>query len=325
MRGINGIGLWVVLALHCSAKVLFSVSGFSSGGFMAVQTHVAYSESVFAAGVAAGGPYYCAMGSNVRLQSACTDNPYLIDLTTLTSYANISSQEGLIDNISNLSNSKVFIFSAKQDRIVRPGVVSKTLQFYQTYVTTGEIMQVFGNEGAHNWPTEDYGNPCWADTPPGIGSCGYDTAGEMLQFIYGNLSSKVSFNNSNLFSFNQALYVNNHNAGFSSRGWVYANDACRKKPILCRLHVHFHGCGQNYDRLGKIYVSETGFGEWAESNNLVILFPQTVGGVPNNSGCWDFTGLYGADYVLKSGPQTSAIQRMAQSYTDIVQSNIEMA
>ena len=138
--------------------------------------------------------------------------------------------------------------------------------------------------------------------------------------MYGSLSPKVSFNNSNLFSFSQSAYVSAHNSGFSSRGWVYAPDSCRKNPILCKLHVHFHGCSQYYDKIGGVYVRDTGFGEWAEMNNLVVLFPQTVSGVPNTSGCWDFIGLYGADYVLKTGAQVSVIQRMAQDYTNIVQS-----
>jgi len=40
-----------------------SVSGVSSGGYMAVQFHVAHSRLVKGAGVLAGGPYYCAQGS----------------------------------------------------------------------------------------------------------------------------------------------------------------------------------------------------------------------------------------------------------------------
>jgi poly(3-hydroxybutyrate) depolymerase len=36
-----------------------TVSGLSSGGFMAVQMHVAYSSVFSGAGIFAGGPYYC--------------------------------------------------------------------------------------------------------------------------------------------------------------------------------------------------------------------------------------------------------------------------
>jgi len=40
-----------------------SVSGISSGGFMAHQFHVAHSAHVMGAGIVAGGPYYCAEGN----------------------------------------------------------------------------------------------------------------------------------------------------------------------------------------------------------------------------------------------------------------------
>lgn len=309
----------ILLPLVSLASVSYSVSGFSSGAFFSVQMHVAYSSNIFGAGIVAGGPYHCAMGSFSRIQTACTANPYLIDLVTLTSYANISSQEGLIDNISNLASSKVFIYSAKQDIRIMPGVVAKTLQFYETYVPSVQIMQVFGNDGAHVWPTIGYGGPCWYYGPPYIGNCNYDAAGGILQFLYGSLYAKTSFNNSNLFSFDQAAYADVWQAGLSTRGWVYAPYICRSNPIKCQLHVHFHGCEQDYAVLGKTYITENGFGEWAESNNMVILFPQTVTGSLNTEGCWDFGGYSGPDYDQKSGLQLSAIQRMAQNFTDIIQ------
>ena len=37
-----------------------SVSGLSSGGYMAVQMHIAYSASIMGVGVLAAGPYLCA-------------------------------------------------------------------------------------------------------------------------------------------------------------------------------------------------------------------------------------------------------------------------
>ena len=40
-----------------------TVSGVSSGAYMAVQFHVAHSARVLGVGVIAGGPYYCAQGS----------------------------------------------------------------------------------------------------------------------------------------------------------------------------------------------------------------------------------------------------------------------
>ena len=48
-----------------------TVSGISSGGYMAVQFQVAYSSLVRGAGIVAGGPYYCAEGSVRRALGNC--------------------------------------------------------------------------------------------------------------------------------------------------------------------------------------------------------------------------------------------------------------
>jgi len=49
-------------ALH-AAREGVTVSGVSSGAYMAVQLHVAHSARVAGVGAIAGGPYYCAQGS----------------------------------------------------------------------------------------------------------------------------------------------------------------------------------------------------------------------------------------------------------------------
>jgi len=313
------LALMAISLVFCQATVLYTVSGFSSGGFMAVQMHVAYSASIAGAGVIAGGPYYCSMGSLSRVQTACTANPYLINLASLTSYANIQASEGFIDPVSNLNQSKVFLYSALQDSRIFPGVVQNTLQFYQTFVQESNIMTVFDNNGVHTFPTISNGGPCWYYGSPYIGACNYDGAGALLGQLYGTLNAKVQFNNSNLFSFDQAAYADVWQAGLSNRGWVYAPYACRQRPISCRLHVVFHGCEQDYAIIGKTFMTEAGYGEWAESNNIVILFPQTTTGSVNYEGCWDFGGIFGPNFALQSGPQMYAVNQMAQNYTTIVQ------
>src|SRR6267143_814326 len=55
-----------------------SVSGLSSGAFMAVQYQVAFSGSVIGAGVVAGGPYYCAAAGFLSFTPICMGmNPFL--------------------------------------------------------------------------------------------------------------------------------------------------------------------------------------------------------------------------------------------------------
>ena len=49
-----------------------SVSGFSSGAYMAVQFDVAFSSILRGAGIVAGGPYYCAQNSATIATTTCS-------------------------------------------------------------------------------------------------------------------------------------------------------------------------------------------------------------------------------------------------------------
>ena len=101
-----------------------TVSGLSSGGFMAVQLHVAYS-SVFGKGAAivAGGPFYCAEGSVVNATGRCMASPAGIPTSTLVNTTNTWASQGHVDPVSNLQNSKVYLFSGSVDSVVKTGVM----------------------------------------------------------------------------------------------------------------------------------------------------------------------------------------------------------
>ena len=80
-----------------------SVSGLSSGAFMAVQLQVAYSASIVGAGVVAGGPYYCA-ANNLFFTSICMGQTFLAPTPYLmVSAAKDFASAKLIDPLKNLS------------------------------------------------------------------------------------------------------------------------------------------------------------------------------------------------------------------------------
>ena len=71
--------------LRDDLDVNYTISGLSSGAFFAVQHAIAYSSEVTGVGVIAGGPYYCAKGSETTALDACMNLPTYIDLQTLYS------------------------------------------------------------------------------------------------------------------------------------------------------------------------------------------------------------------------------------------------
>src|SRR6266481_2550069 len=107
-----------------------SVSGISSGAFMANQLHIAHSAGIVGAGMIAGGLYGCAVdsiteGGVLALASLavgpCMSVPTL--LRPVGFYARLTADlaaKGWIDPPGNLTRSRVYLFTGRADKIVNP-------------------------------------------------------------------------------------------------------------------------------------------------------------------------------------------------------------
>src|SRR3954463_15238396 len=95
-----------------------TVSGLSSGGFMANQLGYAYSSSFKGIGVFAGGPFMCAGHSNY---TACMYNATVSSSMLSTMQTDINNWSGAsIDNKTNVGNQKIFMFVGNSDSTVGP-------------------------------------------------------------------------------------------------------------------------------------------------------------------------------------------------------------
>src|SRR6266850_2690391 len=102
-----------------------TVSGLSSGGYMAVQLHVAHSAIVNGAGVIAGGPYYCAKGSVWTAYYNCTHPGGAVPLpptALLREEAERQAKAGRVDATASLAGSHAWLFASRQDKIVSSDV-----------------------------------------------------------------------------------------------------------------------------------------------------------------------------------------------------------
>ena len=61
----------------------------------------------------------------------------------------------------------------------------------------------------------------------------------------------------------------------------------------------------------------SGINEWADNNNILVLYPQTIASVipVNADGCWDWWGYTGGNYAAQSAPQMTAIMNMVNKIT----------
>ncbi|WP_342721686.1 PHB depolymerase family esterase [Acidovorax sp. FHTAMBA] len=293
-------------------KTQTTISGLSAGGFMAVQMHVAYSAT-FAkgAGIFAAGPYNCAEGSIINATGRCMTSTSAsgIPTSTLVNTTNTWASQGLIDPVANLQNSRVYLFSGTLDTVVKPGAVDALRNYYGSFVPAANIVYKKDLAAEHAMITDDYGSGCTVKGAPFINDCNFDLAGAMLQHLYGPLNPRnnAALPAGNFIEFNQTQFITNH--GMGTTGWAYVPQACQAgSSTACRLHVVLHGCKQNLTDVQQQYVRNTGYNRWADTNNIVMLYPQTGVGATNS--CFDWWGYDSANYAKKSGPQMAAIKAM---------------
>ena len=290
-----------------------TVSGVSSGAYMAVQFHVAHSSMVKGAGAIAGGPYYCAQGSLWTAYNNCmtpglwTPLPGAAFLKTETDFL---ARSGQIDATDNLAQARVWLFSGKNDRTVTQEVVKSVSAYYALY--GAKPVLVADKAAGHGMVTEKAGNDCPLTEPPYINHCNYDGAGELLHHLLGSLSPPGPVSGK-LLRFDQGPYAGGDPEAISmaKEGFIYLPKSCEAGG--CRVHVAFHGCRQGLAEIGERFVREAGYNRWADTNRLIVLYPQAVAryfGVWNPRGCWDWWGYTGALYHTRSGAQPRAVRAM---------------
>jgi poly(3-hydroxybutyrate) depolymerase len=308
------------------ADPAITASGVSSGGFMAVQFHIAHSGTVKGVGVLAGGPYYCAQGSLWAALNNCTSPrgwAPLPPVELLKTDAEVLARGGLVDPVANLAGARVWLFAGTLDRVVEPPVVDATRRFYALFKPPpGSVVLVADKPAGHGMITADSGVACDTTASPYINDCGYDAAGELLQHLLGPLEAPPAKESGRILRFDQRPFAGGDAfaIGLGDSGYLYLPKSCETEP--CRIHVALHGCRMSVESIGERFVREAGYNRWADANRLVVLYPQTT---PRNGpgvrnwrwsyafnprGCWDWWGYTGPQYANKAGPQIKALKAM---------------
>ena len=288
-----------------------TVSGLSSGGYMAVQLHMAWSSLFHGAGVIAAGPYYCAQGLATLATTRCLTRDSAPPVQALEATARTWAAAGSIDPTSHLRVSKVYLFAGSRDSVVVPALVADLKRFYTAFVPAAQIVHRTDVAAEHGMPTDDFGSACAHKGMPFINDCDADIAGDLLQHLVGPLAARNDGAlRGQLLQFDQLEFVG-VGRGMGPEGYLFVPAECQgSNASPCRLHVALHGCGQNTDALGDTYARHTGYNRWADNNRIVVLYPQTSAEATN--GCWDWWGYTGTDYARKSGTQVGAIVAMVE-------------
>jgi hypothetical protein len=144
-----------------------------------------------------------------------------------------------------------------------------------------------------------------------INCSGYDSENTWLTYFFGSLNAKnTGTPTGTLVNFDQTPYGGGSN-DLDTNGYLYVPNTCAG-GTQCRLIVALDGCVQTQANIGTKFVTEAGINKYADTNNLLILYPyQVSSSTPSNpNGCWDWWGYAGSNYALKTGPQMAAIKKM---------------
>jgi poly(3-hydroxybutyrate) depolymerase len=305
-----------------------SVSGLSSGAYMAGQIEVAHSKDIVGAGIVAGGPFACAETASGQLfpywpivvwqnatqaANACMKDSWgAPDAEKLAKRAKELAEDGKIDELSGLADDKVYLFSGNEDQTVVRAVVEAAKRFYQAAGVPEGNVTLVEKEGGHAFLTETEGTACGLSKDPYVSDCDYDQARAILEWIYGAPLADPSPSPTGKFiTFDQSAFNDGVPNGLAAEGVVYVPEDC-VGHTGCRLHIALHGCDQAHETVGDAFIEKTGFARYADTNRLVVLFPQIAGSVVNPHGCWDWWGYSDIDYLGKDAPQIKAVWAMAE-------------
>jgi len=316
-----------------------SISGLSSGAFMTVQMHLAHSASFVGAGIIAGGPYRCAesyrAASTVK-EDANVLNSLFICMSPLVpetapkadqlaQLAIKTAEEGKIDPVENLADDRLYIFTGSKDAVVFSDVVLRTRQFYELLGVQQKNIAYHNDVPAgHSIITDNpEDSPLGVNQPPYINQGGFMQSHDILRHIYPDLKPPAKRLSGSIIRFDQREFFNREERASMSRfGYAYIPQSVEKDGEPAKVHIVLHGCKQGYNYVqyingkadvqncppyGNRYFITTGYNHIADTNNIIVLYPQAEGaddGVTQNpEGCWDWWGYSCMDPNIRTTTQ----------------------
>lgn len=279
-----------------------TVSGISSGAYLAHQLHIAYSDRIQGAGLVAGGPYGCAAGSTCQAINRCMNANSPPAVEVLWRKAETLESLGRIAALSHLKKSRVYIARGGRDDTVGAAQTEALVQFYQrAALSQGDIFTACRHgEGCslagHALVTPNGPRACGEHAHPYLNQCaGENQPDEILRWLYPN---KAPWNppsthlNGRLIAFDQdqATAVNTRVYQLAKVGYLYIPALCEHQS--CPVHIALHGCAQseavlrtndafinashtaNEPQENNSFVRDAGYNASADANGIIILYPQ---------------------------------------------------
>jgi poly(3-hydroxybutyrate) depolymerase len=290
-------------------------AGVSAGGYMATQLQVAYSSRIRGSAIFAAGPYYCAQNNAAQAVNGCMDNSYPTNLGTLESDTSLWSGYGWIDPVGNLSGKPVYVFHGGSDSTIKKSVNDDLVRYFQYFGAS--VQYDSASSAGHAWVSPYGPNACTVTASPYLDNCGTDPQNAFLRKLFGSVTARNTGSLSGtLIRFDQNAHAANGYANglsMDNNGFAYVPSSCAAGQS-CRLMVALHGCNQGYGAVGTAFVDKANLNQYADTNNMIVLYPQAIASGVNPNGCWDWWGYLGySNYPIHGGLQLETIMNMVRT------------
>ncbi|ODN00255.1 hypothetical protein Ocin01_06416 [Orchesella cincta] len=295
-----------------------TLSGFSAGASMAIQTHLSHSSLFSGLAVFSQVFYHCGHRSLIDFGIRCSKTglglfPYSV--SNSISDAKEYDRKGLIDPLVNVAKQQIFIWTGDLDAYIPSDMAKKNVEFYKGVgVDPNNIRFTIFKNASHLIPTDDFGPACNEDAGDSLylGNCNYPGVYHAFSYILKNNSlAQAVPHQAQLMMYNQSAFYPNGNikdVAMGTAGFIYIPKQCETQQ--CRLHLNFHGCNEWPPHIAEQYILHSGFLPVAEANGIIVVFPLTTKVPKNMDGCWDFFSYTGSNFATKKGAQIQVIERM---------------
>jgi hypothetical protein len=225
--------------------------------------------------------------------------------------------------LGNITNSPVYLFHGQSDSTVYASVNGDLYTQYQQW--GADVVYRNDTQANHAWISPLATASCTTSSSPYVSNCNIDPELDILShMLKRKINPSSSSANGSVYSFSQDSYAQKlygtsaSTFSMDTTGYVYLPSSCAN-GAKCELLIVLHGCLQGYSMVGGALIAEANLNGYADTNNLIILYPQAIASplVSNPEGCWDWWGytgtLFDSKYVTRAGPQMAIIRAIAEA------------
>ena len=296
--------LFLNLIVFATEKI--SISGVSSGGYMAEQFAIAHSELV-----AAGIPGCVRLNKLIDIHR-CMKTSDQVNLQEIKMLYRAKEKSHLIAGLDSFRTMKVHLYHGQLDQTVAPSMMLLNQQLIESF--GAKVSSKFIANLAHGLPVFKAKNQCQQTASPWLNQCEVSGALDLFGQLYSDrFNQKLVDGKWFIYQLeNELLTDDEFNKSFLNTVLAtYVPQVCEKKD--CPVHMVLHGCQQSPEFVDEQFLLNSDFVQAANQYSVVLFFPSVKSSSQNPYGCWDWWGYTGIHYDDQLGPQVRVLEKIVRN------------